>query len=583
MRDLTASRIPAHSSFLMLVFFGPLAFNGAIHAAPLKAEAPTALLREARGVATTIDDRAERSTALDPVVVAQIAIDPSAARDTLRLIPKSAKKLDYLTALAAAHAGSGNIVETERIYADIVVDDQSSRAGKLAAANALGQVAIAYAIMGNVEEASNTLSRVKERFPKEERLRIVSTATATLVDAQAKQGDVRGAVQTALTIITDNPDPLIKIFRDRSEKARELQDILAGLDEGARQYAQWGMMQAQIRQGRPRDAQVTASSIKPGPAKVGALMELATYHLSHGTKPLALVLLQEAEASARAMPSTATRAENLRHIAANMATAGDAARAISLAKSIEQDGQRRAALYDIIKAQAKRGEFAGAFNTATMLKQASPRPELGVSDYEMALSEILMEMVKAGKGTEAKDMAATLQDADTRRSWLYSGIAAAYADLGRLKEAKTALALAETEGERSVRRKELRHIADDIRLGHDPPDQSRFRELSKIDADMQRGLAAIAKGLARQGDLAGAVTVADELNHPVPKLDVIRELSTLHAQAGRHQHTLRWARNLSSTSEKVFALVGIATALSPQAGKHKSKPASQSPKRAGHN
>ena len=131
----------------MLVFFGPLAFNGAIHAAPpLKAEAPPALLREARGVATTIDDRVERSTALDPVVVAQIAIDPSAARDTLRLIPKSAKKLDYLTALAAAHAGSGNIVETERIYADIVVDDQSSRAGKLAAANALGQVAIAYAI-----------------------------------------------------------------------------------------------------------------------------------------------------------------------------------------------------------------------------------------------------------------------------------------------------------------------------------------------------------------------------------------------------------------------------------------------------
>ena len=126
-------------------------------------------------MATTIDDRAERSTVLDPVVVAQIAIDPSAARDTLRLIPKSPKKLDYLTALAAAHAESGNIAETERIYADIVVEDQSSHAGKLAAANALGQVAVAYAIKGNVEEASNTLSRVKERFPMLSRATVYNT------------------------------------------------------------------------------------------------------------------------------------------------------------------------------------------------------------------------------------------------------------------------------------------------------------------------------------------------------------------------------------------------------------------------
>jgi hypothetical protein len=524
-------------------------------------------------VAATIDDRTDRLAALDPVVLAQIAIDPSAARDTLRFIPKSPKKFDYLTALAAAHAERGNIVETERIYADIVVDDQSSRDGKLAAANALGQVAVAYAITGKMDEAANTLSRVKERFPREERLPIVGIATARIVDLQVKQGDLRGAVETALTIIKDNPEPLIKIFRDRSGNAQELQTILARLDEEAQPYAHWGIMQAQIRQQRPRDAQVTASLLKSGHAKAGALMELASYHLEHGAKPLALVLLQEAEAAAGAIPNTLTRSESLQHIAAKTALAGDAARAISIAKSVEQDEQRRSTLYDILKAQAKRGEFAGAFNTASLLKDVPSDSDLRATDYDKAVSEILKEMVKAGKGKEAKDAAATFENADIRRSWLYSGIAVAFADVGKLKEAREALALAETESERHARRKEQIEIADHIRLGHDPPDQARFQELSKIDADIQSGQAAIAKALARKGELSGARSVANELHAPL-KLNVLKEMSALHVQAGRKEDTLRWARNLASPSEKVFALVGIATALSQRTDQRKAKPAS---------
>jgi hypothetical protein len=92
------------------------------------------------------------------------------------------------TALAAAYAETGNIQETERIYADIVVEDQSSRAGKHASANALGQVAIAYAVKGDIEQASNTVARVKERF-RDERLPIIAIATARLAEAQAKHGD----------------------------------------------------------------------------------------------------------------------------------------------------------------------------------------------------------------------------------------------------------------------------------------------------------------------------------------------------------------------------------------------------------
>ena len=574
MTGLPASRIPTRTSSLVLVFLILLAINGAAGAdPPPKSEAPTALLVEARGAATSIEDAAERSAALNSIVVAQIAIDPPGARETLKIVPKSPKKLYYFTALAAAYAQTGNIIETERMYADIVVEDQASRPGKLAAANALGQVAIAYANKGNIEEASQTLSRLKERL-KEEPLPIVGSATARLVDAQVKHGDVRGAMHTALTIVEENPVPFTKIVRDRarSGKVQEVQNIIAGLDQAAQPYAQWGVMQAQIQEGRLTDAQVTASAIKPGRAKADALLELATYRLQHGTNQLALVLLQEAETSARTTANPMIRAESLQRIAASTAMAGDAARATTIARSIEKEGPRIAALHDIVNAQAKRGEFAGAFNTAILLKQMPRSNALTMSDYDMAVSDILVELVKAGKGMEAKDTVAKFQDTDISRSWLYSGIAMAHADMGNINDAEAALALAETKGQRSARRKELVQVKEKFRLSLNPADETRLQELWKVEVEIQRGLDAIAKGLARKGDLNGAMAVANELNDQAHRLDLMKNLSTLHVQAGRKEQTLRWARNLSRSSEKVFALVGIATAYSQEADKRKAKP-----------
>jgi tetratricopeptide (TPR) repeat protein len=516
----------------------------------------------------------ERAAALDPIVVAQIAIDPPQARETLRTFPKLPNKLNYLPALAAAYAKNANVAETERIYAEIVVEDQSSRAGKLAAADALGQLAMAYANKGNVDEAFRTLERLKDRT-RGEPPAIVGGVTANLVEAQAKQGDVHGAVKTAVSIAGENPYPLMKLVGDRvrNGNTKQVQEIVASLDEGAQRYAQWGVMQAQVQQGRLIDAQVTASAIKPGHAKASALLELATYHVEHGGQPLALTLLQEAETSARATVNEWARADILWHIAAQTALAGDAARAIALAKSIEKEGHRDFAILDIAKAQAKRGDLAEAFNSASLLKQTPSTNPPAVSRYEMALFEILVHMVMAGKGTEAKDTAAIFQDIGIRRSWLYSGIAMAYADLGNVKEAKAVLALAETEDQRSARRNELRQLAEKRRLGSTPADETRLQELVEIDMEIRPGLDAIAKALARKGDLNGAMTITDELNHPAHRLDVIKEISALHASAGRKEDTLRWAHKLSGPSEKVFALVGIADALSREADKRKAKAA----------
>ena len=559
---LPRSTIHARLCPYVIVCFGLLASEKPSHAAPqLKSESPTALLVEAREAAASIDDRAERSAALDPIVVGQIAIDPGGARDTLKAFPELPKKLNYFAGLAAAYAATANIAETERIYAEIVVEDQSSLYGKLAAANALGQLAIAYSNKGNLEEAFRTLERLKERT-KQEPPAIVGTVTAHLAEAQAKHGDMTGAVHTAVSIAGENPRPLMKIVGDRVRrgKEQEARDIVAHLDDGSQRYAEWGIMQAQIEQGRLIDAQVTATAIKPGHAKASALLELATYHRQHGGHPLALTLLEEAADSARSTVNDWSRADMLWHVATETAMAGDADRAIAIARSIEKEGHRRTALYDIATAQAKRREFASAFNTAVLLKEAPSTDQRATSDYGMAISEILVEMVKAGKGAEAQDTAARFQETNVTRSWLYSGITMAHADLGNVKAAKTTLALAETESQRRTRRKEMRQLKEKIPLAQNPAAEARLRELWEIDRDIQRGLEAIAKAFARKGDLVSAMALADELNNPASRLHLIQELSTLHVQAGAIERTLRWARGLSNPSEKVFALVGIATA-----------------------
>ena len=489
----------------------------------------------------------------------------------MKIFPKVPNKLNYFTALAAAYAKTGNIEETERIFAEIVVEDQSSLSGKLAAANALGQVAIAHANEGHLEEAFRTLERLKERT-KQEKFAVVGDVTARLADAQAKQGHIDQAVQTALIIAAENPYPLMTIVGDRVRNGnmQEAQRIIAALEEGAQRYAQWGVMQAQIGQGHLIEAQVTASAIKPGHAKASALLELAVYHRKHGGQRLALTLLQEAEASARSTVNPWTRADILWRIAAETASSGDAEHALAIAKSIEPEGHRRAAIYDIAKAQAKRGEFAGAFNTANLLKQTSSTPQTATGYAEVVL-EVLIEMVKAGKGREAQDTAGRFPVSDIRRSRLYSGVAMAYAELGNVKEAQASLALIETKHERTVRRKELKETADNIRLRQEPSDKSRFQEFILIEDDLRCGLEAIAKALARKGDLRGATAVVDELDETANRHPVIKDLTFLHTQSGRTEDTLRWARSLSRRSEKVFALVGIATALSQETDKKKSK------------
>lgn len=559
---VTHSRAACRLSLVLFSLF--VCTNSAGAALPNKPAQPGKLLLEARAVASSIQEPDERSRALNGIVLEQIAVDPAGAVETLKLFPTFPNRVHHFAHLASVYAKAGRVDEVERMYAEILVEDRSSREGKLAAANALGQLAIAHANTGNMEEAFRTLFRIKERS-KEESLAIVDIATAGIADAQARHGDIPGAVQTALSIVRENPYPLMKIVGSRALKGSaggEVEEIVSSLDEGAQQYAQWGIVQARIQQGRFTDAQVAASAIKPGHAKAGALLELATRHIQLRSKPLAVVLLQEAATSARSTINEWTRADILWHIAAGMAEAGDAPAAIDTAKSIEKDGHRISALHDIVRTQAKQGDIAGAFNTALQLKPAFNIEFPGSSTYEVAVSDVLVQLVKSGKAQEARETVERLQDMQSEHPLLYSAITTAQADTGNIKAAKTTLALVETERQRKARKQELLDLAEKFREGQNPDDDSRWRKVQSLDVAIRQAQEAIAKAYARKGDLASAIATANELNLSSERLRLIKEISALQTQTAATESALRWARGLPSPSDKAYALLGIATGLS---------------------
>ena len=129
---------------------------------------------------------------------------------------------------------------------------------------------------------------------------------------------ITGAVQTAVTIASENPFCLMNIVGGRV-RDRDMQgalQIVSQLEEGLQPYAQWGIVQAQKEQGHLTEAQLTASAIKPGHAKASALLELANHHLKAGAKSIAAVLLQEAATAAASTVNPGGSPDVLWHIAA---------------------------------------------------------------------------------------------------------------------------------------------------------------------------------------------------------------------------------------------------------------------------
>jgi tetratricopeptide (TPR) repeat protein len=522
---------------------------------------PSKILAEARSIASDIQDPLKRWEALEQIVTAQISLAPLDARETLKKFPKLPNRLNHLAALALAYAKAGNIEETERMYAEIRLEDRGTQQSKLATATARGAIAVAFANAGKFDDAFRTVSQLREQL-HDSPPAIVESALGDIAAAQAKHGDTVGAVRTATGIASANPQVLIGLVagRVRAGDLPGAQQIVAGLDEGLQRYAQWGIVQGQRDRGRPIDAQITASAISPGHAKASALLELAQHHLKSGNKSNAVGLLQEAATAAGSTMNEWAKADVLWRIAGAMAEAGELFTAMDTARGIEKEGHRRFAMLDIVKAQTKQGDFKGAFNSALVLKEAGGDDD--ASGYESAVAEVLAELTKSGRPKEAKEAVGNFEDLKHRRWILLGRIAWAQAEAGDIPGAKATMTSADPEPQRAARRKELLRLSQVPREHLSVDDQNRFQALHEMDGIVHWTLEAIAKAQARKGDIRGAVATADGFSQESYRSSLFRKIGAMEAQNDRVNQALSWARALPSTGDKVYALLGTAEGLS---------------------
>jgi hypothetical protein len=521
------------------------------------------LLLEARTAAVSIKEPGERSFALEDIIFAQIRLDPSSRRELLEMFPNLPNKLNNLDSLAFNYAKAGNIKDTEEIYAEIMKGDSSDRHVRLASANVWGHVAWAYANAGKLKEAFRTLAQLKEQF-KSESLAIHIDAPARIAEAQAKHGDVVGAIETAKEIADDNPYPLMNIVggRVRANDMPGALQIISGLEEGLQRYAKWGIVTAQRELGDLKGARTTVSTITPGHAKASALLELANQYIEIGEKPTALLLLREAVPASRRTYNNWTRADIMWRIAAAMANTGDAHSALEIAKPIEKDGHRISAIRDIVEAQAKQRNYKEAFDTALLLKNVGEADGYGRDPYAQAIAGILAQLTKSGRAKEALEAVPRFDDLKSKHHSLYCAIAATQADTTDIQGAKSTLSYVETEEQQTNRRKEIVRLSALLEQREDFNERQQLRALENIDDEIHAALKAIAIAYARQGSLAEASKFANDPDFSYGRTDLFEEIGKARAEAGHETRAIAWARALSSPTVKTYALRGIAWALS---------------------
>ncbi len=517
------------------------------------------ILLEARDAAATVKDSIERTYALEHVLSSQISLDPLGALTSLKLFPDLPNNSNHLVSLGFRYAKVGDVQAAEEIYVELSKRKTSDQRDKLTSANALGHVALAYANAAKLEEASRRLAELKNKY-EGENFAIVSDATARVAEARAKHGDLAGAIELAKSVAGDNPYPLMNIIggRVRADNLPEALRIISGFDEWLQPYAKWGIVSAQRELGELRAAQNTASTIKPGHAKASAFLELANHYVKMGDKSTALRLVQEAATAAPSTMNVWTRADILWRVAASMANAGDAKHALEIAKSIEKAGHRRFAIRDIVKAQAEQNKFKEAFGTALLLKDVDESDHYGANAYVQSISEILAQLVKSGRAKEALETVPHFDDLNPQRRSLYGAVAAAQANAGDIDGARSTLSLAETEGQRAARRKEMARLVPLV--NEDSEELRQLRALQRTEDESRMALEAIALAHARRGEIVEASTIAFDLDFHYRE-ELLGAIGKVTVESGRNTQALAWGRSLPSPSDRSYALVEIAGAL----------------------
>jgi RNA polymerase sigma factor (sigma-70 family) len=290
--------------------------------------------------------------------------------------------------------------------------------------NGLSGVAYALLKLGNLDQALETAAKLgKEQ----------DSCLEIIASAQARDGDVAGAVHTAKGIQQDDAkaDALDAIARAQAKagdlaaarttlgEVRGLADKLQQAEIGRLQRQpfpnpqfRFSLLQARIAPtqlllGDKSGALVTAASITSDLQKADALLEMGRNRVTAGKPTEAReMLIAASEAAQRAVPAVPQRvrpaqnakAARLQLIAREQVKAGDIKEAFKTANSIPTDQAMDDALAGIAPAQAEAGDRKGALETIARIRDETSKAT--------ALEGVAEKLVQTGHEKDAVDLAA---------------------------------------------------------------------------------------------------------------------------------------------------------------------------------
>ena len=313
----------------------------------------TILLRHASSNATHIDNSTTKHSALLEIITAQRKVgDVHGAIQTAAEEPLAGDRDWAWGTVVAIQAQKGDITGATQTLSRIST--------KLAKANAIVPIAVAYAAMGDIAKALQLAAEIPNDFFA------YGDAFLRIATIQAAAGDMQGAMRTVIDTWHYNPYVLSPILEPK---------LAAGDIDGAVKIANLSQdiylrsylllaVTNHIKDGQRRLD--IAATIPTGHAKALAYQRIAEVQRIAGDVPGCLSSLQHAVEAVASIHNIWAKANIQWQIAKTFAEARDVKNARTVAMAIEQDSHRKFALQDIIAIQARGMDYTGALDTASL-------------------------------------------------------------------------------------------------------------------------------------------------------------------------------------------------------------------------
>lgn len=373
-----------------------------------------------------------------------------------------------------------------------------------------------------------------------------------IAEAQAKAGDVRGALHTVRQTWQLHPYALIPIVQSQMRTeffhgASEFRDLTD--DSYLRSYLLWAFS----RNIKERHQRIEiATHIPPGHAKALAFREIAESQLAEGDLDSCLSSLATATEAAKSTVNRNTRADIQWRIAALFARARDILQARTVAIGIEEAGHREAAVREIVEIQAKNQDYQGAMQTAL----------LGTGDEsstDYALTRIAAQQAALAMLDDAMETITHIQNDEARGN----GLAAAAAAAGKAGQFETALRLMQIQRQWiATPRQQFRQSA--IGQASDLPyaePENRAVDLLAWGQSVTYTLRCMAMAHADRNALEEALGYALIIPDPAESGRTLGEIAFKQARRGDVEGALHWIEQAEFPAHKAFALSGVARAL----------------------